>query len=778
MAVRRYGWLAVIVGLAGLTSAVYFLLPRYSRATQQAPLQAVYVDPNVCADCHANIWETYRRTGMGRSFSRPAPGNSAAANKAPVVFYHKASDSYFTIGERDGRFYQRRYQIGFGGKETNSVEKQIDFVVGSGNHVRAYLHRTNRGTLVELPLAWYAEKGGSWAMNPGYDRPDQPGFTRQITNHCMFCHNGIPDVPPGSGEAGADAVFPEHLPEGIDCQRCHGPGSKHVQAAQSTDAKPEDVRKAIVNPARLSGERQMEVCMQCHLETTTTRLPNAIVRYERGPFSYRPGEPLGDFMLQFDRAPGNGQEDRFEIAGAAYRLRRSECFLKSSGALGCTTCHNPHDIPRGEQAAQHYTQVCRQCHDAAVKQLAASGRHSSSGDCIGCHMPKRRTNDVVHAVMTDHYIQRRKPARDLLAPIQERRETEDNSYRGEVVLYYPPDLPNRADRELYLAVAQVSQKSNLTAGIPQLAAAIEKYRPEGMEYYLHLADAWRDSGQIEKAIPFYEEALRRKPDSLEALRKLYTAVRAVTHNDEFNLRPAEQTARSIEILKRTLKVSPNDPATWHELGLNYRNQGSRNEAIAAFQKSADLGEDMPEAYNSLGGVWLESRDLQRAEPAFREAIRIQPDFTEAHSNLANVLSATGRFEEARYHFETALRLKPDYAEARYNYALALARVNRFDEARRQVEAGLKSNPNAPEAHDLLGNLLTAKGERKAALVQYQEAIRLRPEFGRAQFDLGELLAASGDVAGALPHLQKAAENPDSGVREEARQLLQQLAKRR
>ena len=388
-------------------------------------------------------------------------------------------------------------------------------------------------------------------------------------------------------------------------------------------------------------------------------------------------------------------------------------------------------------------------------------------------MPKRRTDDVVHVVMTDHYIQRQKPVRDLLAPIPERRETEDNSYRGEVVLYYPQDLPNAADRELYLAVAQVSQKSNLSKGIPQLAAAIEKYRPADMQYYLHLADAWRDSGQIEKAVPLYEEAARRKPDSLQALRKLYTAVREVTQNGA-----SGQTGRLIEILKKTLQVSPNDAATWHELGLNYRRQGSRTEAIAAFQKSADLDEDMPEADNSLGGVWLESGDLARAEPAFREAIRIQPDYAEAHSNLANVLSASGRFEEARYHFETALRLKPDYAEAHYNYALALARVNRFDEARRQVEAGLESNPNVPEAHDLLGNLLAAKGQRQAALDQYQEAIRLRPEFARAHLDLGELLAESGDVAAALPHLQKAAESAQPEVREEARRLLQQLRKGR
>jgi predicted CXXCH cytochrome family protein len=397
-----------------------------------------YVDASVCADCHPKIWETYHQTGMSRSFSRPIASNTPGGRTA-VSFYHKPSESYFSILQRDGRFFERRHQIGLDGKETNIVEKQIDFVLGSGNRARAYLHRTSRNTLVELPLGWYAENGNSWAMSPGYDRPDHAGFTRTVTYGCMFCHNGIPEVPSASKQAGAEPIFPGRIPEGIDCQRCHGPGGNHVKAAEAGVATLDEILKAIVNPARPSPDRQIEVCVQCHLETTSFRLPNAIVRYGRGPFS-QPGEALANFVLHFDKASDAHGEDRFEINSAAYRLRRSPCFLKSEGALGCTTCHDPHDIPRGEAASTHYNGVCRQCHDAALNKLVASGRHTQSADCIGCHMPKRRTEDVVHVVMTDHYIQRRKPARDLLAPMAERRETDASAYHGEVVLYYPLSL--------------------------------------------------------------------------------------------------------------------------------------------------------------------------------------------------------------------------------------------------------------------------------------------------------------------------------------------------
>ena len=71
--------------------------------------------------------------------------------------------------EHGGEYFQRRWQLGFDGKPENVEELQIDYIMGSGNHVRTYLHREKDGTLIELPLAWYAELGGHWGMNPGYD---------------------------------------------------------------------------------------------------------------------------------------------------------------------------------------------------------------------------------------------------------------------------------------------------------------------------------------------------------------------------------------------------------------------------------------------------------------------------------------------------------------------------------------------------------------------------------------------------------------------------------
>ncbi len=216
---------------------------------------AGYVEPGACAECHREVAESYARTAMARTFGAVQSENDFPELKRGA-FHHDASEEAFTVYARDGRPYIQRRQIGFDGAVTNVFEARVDYRIGSGNHARSYISRTKAGELIELPITWYARNGGYWAMSPGYDRPDHAGFSRKIGYRCMSCHNGY--IQTQSDALEENARFPNRLPEGIDCQRCHGPGGAHLEAARQ-GAPAERVRSAIINPARLSHDRQMEV---------------------------------------------------------------------------------------------------------------------------------------------------------------------------------------------------------------------------------------------------------------------------------------------------------------------------------------------------------------------------------------------------------------------------------------------------------------------------------------------------------------------------------------
>ena len=754
--------MAAALGAAGiLTEGPYAQeAPPSPRLASSSPNS--YADPALCAQCHAEIANNYRMTGMGRSFYRLPQEVPAAELTTAKPFYHSASDNYFAMIERGGKYYQRRWQTGFDGKETNVDEKQVDFVMGSGSHSRTYLHLTSRNTLQQLPLGWYAEKGGYWGMNPGYDKPDFPGATRLVGYQCIFCHNAYPRIPPGHPEENAEAQYLLPLPEGIDCQRCHGPGERHIATAGKPGVKPEEIRAAIVNPKRLSPERELEVCLQCHLETTNLPLPGAVQRRNRGPFSYLPGQALGDFRLSFDRASGPG--DRLEVDEAGYRLLESQCFRKSEGKLRCTTCHDAHSVQHGEAAAAHYNGVCLTCHQASIQRAVEAGAHTADSACVTCHMPKRRTDEAVHVVMTDHYIRRLQPgSADLLAEKDASSETPATPYRGEVVPYYPARLPATAENALDAAVAQIRDRSNLKDGLPLLAGLIEKYRPAQAGYYADLAEGYLAAGDGSRVSRYFEEALRRAPGSA-----------AVSLRFGHALAELQQWAKAETVLQSVTARTADDPVAWGLLGQVLWRQEKLAEAKLALERGLKLDPELPDLHNYLGGLLVGSGDWAAAETEFRGALRIEPGIAEWQANLANLLASREQVAEAGYRFELSIRLKPDYAAARLGYARLLANTNRIDEAERQANAAVEADAGLAAAHELWGDLLEAKGDMDGSARELQAAVRLQPDFWRAQYELGEVLARKGAAGAALEHLRLAAQGTDAEAKAAAMQLLRSL----
>ncbi len=689
--------------------------------------------------------------------------------------------------ERGGALLQRRHQVGFGGKEANVVELTADYVIGSGNHARTFVHRAPDGRLMQLPVSWYADRGGQWAMSPGYDRPAHLDFRRVIDDGCMSCHNGYPRGQ--VQDEGTGPKFAGDLPEGIDCQRCHGPGQRHVDALATGDVAA--ARRAIVNPATLDRERQMDVCMQCHLEPTSSPLPFQIRRFEQPPFSYRPGRPLSDAFIYFDHAPASAESDReasrpssigsrfagrtaaddkhgdkFEINGAAYRLRKSACFQNSQ--MTCVTCHNPHDVPRGEKAVQQYVAVCGSCHETphpgGVPRVAGAGPRST---CLDCHMPKRRAEDAVHVVMTDHFIQRLRPARDLVAPLIEAAAVAVSHYRGDVALYYPPALPSTPESELYLALAQVQQGSNLTAGIPRLQTAIESHKPTRVEFYYELARAYAKTMDHAAVIQWCEAALSHDVNFAPALKEMATAATALGRWD-----------RAVEALQRAVALRPRDSHALADLGNVYLQQHRVDEAIETLQRALALDSSLPRASNTIGLALLSKATqvgapreaplhLEEAERHFREAIRIQPDLAEAHNNLANLLAGRQAYPEAASHFEAALRSDPNYADAHHGYGLVLALMQSYPKAVVALQAAVRLAPSRARAHTDLADVFAVIGRVDEAAREYELAIQADPREYEAHFGLGEIRLGQRRAKEAIGHFQAAAESPDSALRDAA-----------
>jgi predicted CXXCH cytochrome family protein len=500
----------------------------------------------------------------------------------------------------------------------------------------------------------------------------------------------------------------------------------------------------------------MEICMQCHLETTSFPLPHSIHRFEQSAFSYRPGEPLDDYQLAFDHKPGTGHDDNFEVVHQAYQLRKSACFRKSQ--MTCTTCHDPHVQLRGEVATKHYLAICVGCHAKAhaTGLLSESGlpieTSGSRPNCLTCHMWKRRTVDAVNVVMTDHDIQRHKPKEDPLVLMKH----DSGYYSGEVVPYYPQSLDQIPNGELYLAIAQTEDDSNLAAGAEQLRSAIEKLKPAGAEFYFAMGAADSKLGKNVEAIQWYEEALLRRPDYQQALRAMAATCEAMGH-----------LPRAAEVGAKAASTAHPDTTVLTDLGSVYLKQGRLDDAKRVLEQAITIDPDLPNPTLLLGMVLMREGDITKAESLYRSAISKEPDLAEPHNNLAGILARRGNYAEAIFEYEKAIQDDPRNVQIRQNYSSVLAYSGALGKAAVEAREAVGLEPKSAKLHVNLGDVLMKSGEDGAAEIEFRSALALDEQNGEANLRLADLLVKKGALRESRKYYETATKSSESRVREAA-----------
>lgn len=349
---------------------------------------ARYVGSDACRACHESHEASFHRTGMGRSMAEV----DLAREPPDGTFDHPLSKRRYQVQRRDEQLWHRELLLTDGADEILLCEFPLKYVVGSGRHSLTYLVEAD-GFLVESPVTWYASRQ-AWGMSPGYDRPEHSGFERAVGEGCLICHAG-------QAEAIGGSLHRMRVTEAvIGCERCHGPGSLHVERHRAVEAAGTSTPKAIdftiVNPKHLSRELAEAICQQCHLRTSAT-----VITRGRKPEDYRPGLPLQDFRQDYRL---EATDAPMTVVGHVEQMHLSRCF-QATDSLTCLTCHDPHNEPRAVERDQHYQSICLTCHQVETCKVDPRRREQDSpqNTCIHCHMPRSPT-EIPHLAFTHHRI--------------------------------------------------------------------------------------------------------------------------------------------------------------------------------------------------------------------------------------------------------------------------------------------------------------------------------------------------------------------------------------
>lgn len=622
---------------------------------------ARYVGIQTCRLCHQKIYDSFIQTGMGQSFAAASKQKSVARFDHTTIYDSYQDFYYYPFWNGDTMCIM---EFRLKGKDTTfrRVEK-VDYIIGSGQHTNSHIHNIN-GYLYQMPMTFFSQKK-KWDFPPGFENGFNTHFTRKIGLECMSCHNAMPAFVMGS-----ENKFMS-VPEGINCERCHGPGSIHVQQ-RSTGEKIDTSRYidySIVNPGKLSIERQFDVCQRCHLQG------NAVLKDGKSFFDFRPGMILSDYISVFLPKYEHG-EDEFIMASHADRLKQSKCFINSfkpsaddaslrpyKNSLTCVTCHNPH-ISVKSTNQEHFNAACKNCHQPASGHALCSEnlitRKKVQDNCISCHMPRSGSIDIPHVSIHDHYIRK---------PVKKEEVEKIRKFIG----LYSINEKNPSPESKARAYLQQYDKFD--------------YNP----VFLDSASHYLSDNTTEDVKNNFENLVY-----LYFIKKDYGKILNYVHQLD------KETLLKTILIKRSWS---NEHAwTCYRIGEAYYHQNDLTNAFLFYSQATQLSPYNAEFQNKLGSLYLTQNRIQKAISVFEDIWKENPQNIQAITNLGYACLISGNAKKAEQIYNQGLKLNPDYEPLLLNVAGLHIFHKRYTEAKLVLQHILQKNPNQEQAQKVLNQL--------------------------------------------------------------------------
>ncbi|PZF72346.1 tetratricopeptide repeat protein [Taibaiella soli] len=646
---RFYRTILITLALVGATLPTFFCnSPKNDKSGGEAegsPWRNVYdttvhyVGMQTCRTCHEDVYRTFSQTGMGQSFDYATRQKSAADfSPAHALVYDKDLDFYYKPYWNNDSLYIMEFRLA--GKDTvHKRIQKIDYIVGSGQHTNSHIFNVN-GYLYQAPITFYTQKK-KWDLAPGFENGASSRFGRMIEIECMSCHNGYPQF-----EANSQNKFVS-LKTGIDCERCHGPGSLHVQEKQAGNIV--DTSKGpdytIVNPRRLPTDLQNNVCQRCHLQGIS------VLNDGKSFFDFHPGMKLSEVMNVF-MPEYEGARDKMIMASHVERMKKSQCYVVS-GKMSCITCHNPHVSVKFTPRSQ-YLNACQSCHGAVAKQVQCSEkpeiRATKNNDCVTCHMPHNSSIDIPHVAVTDHYI-RKRPQNDTLEPkitafLGLKCFNNDNVDAITIARAYMEfyERYNQNKGLLDSAIFYLNKQADVEANQKQnrdfirayfllndynkvagYAAAIQPADMKDAWTAYRIGESYMQLQQAPQALPWYKQATTIWPYSLDFQSKYGIALLSMNRYEEAQ-----------KVYSFIISENPNYAVANTNLGFLYMQEGNNTMAYEFLSRSQMLDPDNEQMLINLAVYYHSQMQNNKAQKCLEHLLQKHPQNERAKAMLADL----------------------------------------------------------------------------------------------------------------------------------------------
>ena len=616
-------FLAIVVLAVSCHSGDRF--EKYRNAVQFLNLHDTvsYVGMKECKKCHPLIYNQYMRTGMGLSFDTATCGKSAAVIGEDSMLYDPGLNMYYKPFWKDDALMLKEFRLNKGDTVFERIEK-VDYVVGSGQHTNSHIYLSGNYAY-QMPFTYYTQDG-MFDFPPGFEEGNNSRFNRKVGLECMSCHNALPEFVMGSENKYT------HIPDGIDCERCHGPGELHVQLKKQgfiVDTARE-IDYTIVNPAHLSLKLQSDVCARCHLQGTMVLKPG------KSFYDFRPGMELTEVLDIFMPVYKGGRED-FIMASHYERMVQSRCFTESNGGFSCLGCHNPH-VSYTETKKETFNRFCLSCHTGPAGGCSADEqkREKHDNDCTFCHMPESYTRDIPHVTIHDH---------NIAIPVDPDTDLDGRIFHG-LAPINNPNTDNLTRARGYIKEFETFKPD------PQYLDSAYYYLQRSGEidqdvYFNAMINYWFLKRDFSSIVDFVETKGVLAVLDTVLNQKDYGNYDAWT---SYRIGQSYENKNNVMVsgyfYKKAIELAPYNLEFQNKYGSHLASRGEWNEAVTIFAFIVDEDPDFTSGWVNLSLAYLRTNKPSKAEHASRKALEINPDHIRAIENLVAIYLKTNREEDA------------------------------------------------------------------------------------------------------------------------------------
>jgi tetratricopeptide (TPR) repeat protein len=191
-----------------------------------------------------------------------------------------------------------------------------------------------------------------------------------------------------------------------------------------------------------------------------------------------------------------------------------------------------------------------------------------------------------------------------------------------------------ADSESALWLARLYRLHNDHDKAEEVLRGILKEDPENEAAVEQLTQLLLDQGKSRDAVALLEGLTKRTPSPalLDLLGDAYTQ--------------AKQLAKAEQAYRKAMALDPLELSHQRGLAQTLLGEEKYSEALAAYQKLADLMPDDPDVYLRIAQIYRELHELDKAEENLVKARQYSPGSLEVMYNEAMLYQAQGRYEDA------------------------------------------------------------------------------------------------------------------------------------